>query len=397
MADLPTPAELVAKGRGVYRTLMDPAGTGVVNLRAGSRNDAQLSVFLGLVSRVLRYAADRFSASRLSSALDDDLDIIAQDLFGTRRKDAAAAIGTIYLQRTGALLATAITQGSRFAVPPQNGQPAVVFQASASVSVGATVTKVAVPLVAVATGVASNVALSSITSVLDPLGDPAWSIYQPLPGDPVLGGGSIDTIGGGADLESNDILRDRLRQLSISDPREHGTLRAVQFGVLQVPGIRFATVLEPAGAGMIVIFAGDATYALPHALAQTILLAAAGFRACGVPALALPYNVQTITVTATIYMARALSNYNLAAVRAKAIANVKTYFTVRTQSDEYLLSGIDSALFSADPDVQDVAIAAPLADQRRLPDSAYASATQINRYVVSDASIQISIAPPRTS
>jgi hypothetical protein len=99
VADLPTPAELAERGRGVYRTAIDPNGTGAVNLHAGSRNDAMLSVFTGVGARLLAYAVARFSAARLATAVDDDLDVIGQDLFGLPRKQASAAVGSVYLQR----------------------------------------------------------------------------------------------------------------------------------------------------------------------------------------------------------------------------------------------------------------------------------------------------------
>jgi uncharacterized phage protein gp47/JayE len=412
VADLPTPAELVARGQGVYRTAIDPGGTGAVDLHAGSRNDAMLSVFTGVSSRLLAYAVARFSAARLATAEDDDLDVIGVDLFGLPRKDAASAVGTVYLQRPNGEQ-TVIAKGSRFAIPVGTQlaisatRRAIVLEASADVSVGADVLKVAVPVVAQETGALQPIPHRAITAILDPLEDGGWSLFAPVGGDPVLAGGPPDYVGGGADRESNDVYRDRLRQLSTNDPREKATLRAIRAGALAVPGVGFATAIEP-GDGTVVLYAGDAPYgfALPADLRRRIDAELLGWRALGIPVLSRPYDVQSPGIAATVYMARALANYDIAAIRAAAIASVKASFDRRAYTDELFVNALESALFNAHGEVQDVLVTSiaiedelddtPI-DRPRSTDAGYGAVTALRRYIALDALLQIAIAPPRTA
>jgi uncharacterized phage protein gp47/JayE len=397
VADLPTPAELATRGQGVYRTAIDPGGTGAVDLRPGSRNDAMLSVFTGVASRLLGYAAAQFAASRLASAVGDELDVIGVDLFGEPRKDAAAAVGTAYLQRPSGA-ATSILKGHRFAIPATNSRKAIIFEAAESVAVANAVLSVAVPIVAIDAGELGIVDLAQLTSILDPLEDTGWSLYVPTLGDPVLASGPVDVLGGGADRESDDIYRDRLRQLSTNDPRERGTLRAIVAGALRVPGVRFVTAIEP-GDGTVVLYAGDAPYGfgLPRALRLRIDAELLAWRAFGVPVLVRPYTVTAVTLTATIYMARALASYDLAAIRAAALTSAKAYFDRRPRPDEYYVNAIEAALFDAHGEVQDAQLAAPLVNQQRPTDAGYGGVTALNRFVILDERVQINIAPPRTA
>jgi uncharacterized phage protein gp47/JayE len=388
MADLPTPVELKNAGQAAFRSAIDPTGTGAVNLAPGSKNDTMLSVLVGLVLRLSRTTADRIAGSRRSSAVDDELDLIGRDLYSQPRKPDAAAVGTAYVHRTGTG-ATIIPTGSRFQVPPASGQAAVLFQSTADVSVASGITSgVAVPIEAVQTGYSGNVALASLTKILDPLPDATWSLYVPV--------GPVDVIGGGAPVEDDDTYRARLAQIAIDDTRVRGTRRAQLAAILAVPGVAFATLVEPLD-GTTVVYAGDVNYALPNTLRTAIQTALLDVRAYGVPALIRPYNVVTVDVTATLYMARALLNYNADTIKAAAIADVIDYFTNRRPSpDEYYLSAIEASLLAAHPESQDVALSEPIANVQRPADTGYGAVTALNRYVVTPSSISVSIAGPRT-
>lgn len=394
MSDLPTTTELANVVRAAFRRSLDPDGTGAVDLAAGSRNDTLVSAIVGAAARVARGAADRFAASRFSSASGDDLATDARDLFFAEIAPATQAVGTLYLQRLGGG-ATSIPKGSRFAVPASGTTPAVVFLADADVPVANAVTAVAVPLRAQDAGRrASAVALSAITAVLDPLPDPSWTPYVPLPGDPVLAGGDVDTLGGGNDAETEDEFKDRLRQLSVTPAWAcyAGLLR----GALAVPGVRYVTLVEPLD-GTVVLFAGDSGWILPTAMRDAIASAALGWRAYGLPLLVRPYTVVTVPVVATLYMARGLSSYDVEGLRAKAVAAVVAYFrSGRPRPDEFYVNAIESALMGAVAEAQDVAVTSPAADQPRPGDGTYGALATVNRYVCTAADVTVSISGPRT-
>jgi uncharacterized phage protein gp47/JayE len=391
MADLPTSSELAEIGRAAFRAALDPGGTGAVNLRPGSRNDVAISALTGIGNRLGAYVADRVSAARRSSATGEDLDAHARDLYGETRKSASASTGKVRLTRPGTT-ATAIPKGSRFAVPAEGSTPAVIFEASEDVSSSATTA--VVPVRCTETGPRGNITgPQAVAAILDPLPDTTWTLdaTYTTAGDPTA------TFGGGAADETDDELRQRLDQISIDDPRERATRSAVLAGALRVPGVRYATIVEPLD-GTGIVYAGDAAFALTDAMRKAIDTELLDWRALGVPALIRGYNAQTVTVTGTIYMARALANYDLAAIKAAATSAVKRYFdTGRPSPDEYFVNAIEAALFSAHDEIQNVALASPLANALRPADTGYGAITALNRYRVTDASISIAIAAPQTT
>lgn len=282
----------------------------------------------------------------------------------------------------------------------------MVFAATQDVAVGSGVLKVAVPVQCQQAGIIGNVAFTNagqnpITSILDPLADPTWTLYTPVLGDSVLAGGPVAAIGGGADVESNDQLRARLKQAAFDDSKKRGTKRALVVGASQVPGVYGAGVvaIEP-GDGTVKLFVGDVNYNLPPAMQAAVLANLENWRAFGVPVFVLPFTVTTVTIVGTIYMQRPLVNYNTAAIVQQAIANLITYFNNRQQADEYFLNAIIGAIESAHPETQTVTLSSPASDVRRLGVSGnvsnYSGVTSVPRYIVSSASIFLSVAAPLT-
>lgn len=383
MATLPTPAELTALARARLRSALDPTGTGAVDLRAGSRLDALVSVATGMGNRLSSYVADRMGALRRSTAQDEDLDVLARDLYSETRKPASYATGKVGLVRPGTA-ATLIPKGTRFGVPAAGSRPALVFVSTADVpSSSLTAT---VPVQAQQTGEASNVFTSAaITAILDSLPDPTWAL------DPSY----IVPVSGGASAESNEVLRDRLAQLALDDTRQRGTRRAILRGALRVPGIRYATVVEPLN-GTTLVFCGDSTYYLSETQALAVQQELLEWRALGVPALVKRYSVSTVPVTATLHMQRSLADYDALGLRNAAVEAVRRYFATRVHPDEYFQSAIAGAIGSVHPERQRVVLTSPSADVLRVADTAYASATTMARYIVDDSSITIAVAGPAT-
>jgi hypothetical protein len=398
--DLPTPQDLAQVGAAAFRSALDPAGTGAVNLRAGSRNDTAISVMAAMTNRVSIYAADRAAAARIGSAQGEDLDVLAQDLFLDRRKQAAAATTTVYLTRPDGTTPSSIPAGSRFAVPASGASPAVVF---ASTDVVAAVShagaqKIAVPVQAVNTGRAGNVIQSSITAILDTMPDSTWAIYVPAPSDIFY---PPDTCSGGDEAEQDDQLRSRLRSVSPDQSRRRGTRDAVLFGALATPGVLYATVVEP-GDGTLIVYAGDATYGMSSGLNAAVALELDVWRPFGVPLMLRAYNAVHVQATINIYMQRQLSAYDTATIVRDAKSFVENYFNTRARPDEYFISAIESACFRANQEVQNVTVLVPstglpMADQLRPADSGYGIVTLLNRYFVDDASLVVTVLPPVTS
>lgn len=388
MAELPSADELTRVGQAALRTALDPEGRGTVDLRAGSRLDALVGLGAALGTRLSAYAADRVGAARLESATGEDLDELARDIWTEARKAAAFATGQRRFTRGAGLPATTLPKGTRVAMPATATAAAVVFEVTETLAVGANETTVDAPLRAVESGPAGNLTDPSLVSrILDPLPTTSPASTWTLASTP----GAV--FGGGADVESDEALKYRLGQYDPVAARVRGTRDAVLAGALRVPGVRWVTAVELNGS--IALFVGDEGFALPAALKSAVETELLNWRCYGVPVGVFPFTVTTVNVVATLHLARALANYDLAAVRAAAVAAVKLYFDARPHPDEYFVNAIEAALFRAHDEVQQVVLSAPGTNALRPGD--YDVATSAVRFVVSDASIRLTLAAPLTA
>jgi uncharacterized phage protein gp47/JayE len=389
----PTQQDISRACEEALRTALDPAGTGGTNLQPGSDNAVLVSVVTQGTGKVVEYVSGRVAARDIDNAADSDLDDIARDIYKDGRKEPAKAVGTIYLQRSNTA-ATSIPIGRQFGVQATDTQAGVQFAATATLAVALNQLKVAVPVECTRAGEIGNVALADVDQILDALPDSTWSVYVPSPGDPVLAGGAVDIIGGGADRESDPILKARLKQ--ISTDAEPGTPPGVLKGALQVPGVQYVDVVEPFD-GTMVVYAGDAGSQLPSALRARIATALEAWRAFGSPLILRAYNVVTVPVAVDMYMATPLKNYDQGQLVTDAKSRVKIYFGTRPRSDEYYLNAIEGAIFKSNEDVQQAVLSSPATSQQRPSDSSYGAITALNRYVVDDTSIFIALHDPLTS
>jgi len=382
MSDLlPTPSELVGIGEAAFLSKLPLADT-----NTGSDIDTALSVMSSLEARNARHIAYRASARSRSSATGTDLDVLASDLYYTARLAGEVATGTLHLSRSGTG-ATSIPKGSRFSVPQSGGQASIVFIASSTVSVAGGATTKNVAIEATAEGTDGNVDLALITEITDPLPDDTWVIVPPS--------ASTEATAGGSNEETDDELRQRLSQGAPDDTRVRGTVRAVLVGILAVPGVAYATVLEPLD-GTLKAFVGDASYNLSAPLKAAVLTAVDAWRCGGVPVDVYPYAPSTISIELTIYMNQLAANYDTATIIANATTNVINYFKA-ARGDEYILEAIASAAKQGIADVQGVEVTSPATDQPRHAATYYASQTSIPRYSTDAGHISITVADPQSA
>lgn len=398
--EIATPAELAALAQQKLRSLLDPAGTGAVDLSPGSRNDLMVSVCVALATRVFQYAADRLTARSLATATSEDLDALVQDVYQDTRKAASSATGTVYLSRVNTAQ-TVIPAGSRFAVPATSTQPGISFAAVADVPVALNAgvsSPVAVAVQCAQTGTEGNVAISSISAIQDPLPDTSWSVAA------VPAGGFTFTAGGAAQ-ESDDEFRARVQRSAFDASKQRGVRQAIETGALTVPGVASVTTVEP-NDGTVLVYCGDVGYNLSSAMQSAVQVELEDWRALGIPAIVRPYTLVTVTISATIYMQRALSNYDVSTLQSSAVSAVISYFAQRRRPDEFFGSAITAALAAVNDEVQQVVLnsvstsSGPVPDLtgsvKRVTDTSYGSVLSMVRYVVSSTSVNVTVAPPAT-
>lgn len=398
--ELPTPAELAALAQQKLRAVLDPTGTGAVDLAAGSRNDNMVSVNTALCTRVAQYAADRLTARSLATATGDDLDALVADIYQDRRKVANAATDFVWLQRTGTTQ-TVVPVGSTFAVPATTTQQGVSFTTTQDTPVAASAgvaSPISVPVQCTQTDVVGNVQTSLITQIVGALPDTTWVVA----GVPA---GAQQFAAGGTPLESDAQFRARIQQSAFDDSKKRGTKAAILAGALQAPGVSNVTVVEP-GDGTILVFCGDGSYNLSSAMQTAVQTNLENWRAFGIPALVRPYTTIIVNILVTLYMQRGLQNYSTTGLAAQALANVTTYFANRQRPDEFFGPMIAAAVEAASAESQ-VAIFSSLTvasgpspdgtfSVRRVADALYGSVQQMVRYVLAPGSVQINLAPPLT-
>lgn len=408
--DPATPQQLVDVGADVMRTHLDPTGTGAVDLTDGSDNTALLSVSAAMamrnVSTLHTYAAARWR----SSATGEELRRIAREVYTTDRKPESFATVVMYLKRPNAAAgAGPIPAGTRFAVRASASQQAVTFAADADVAVGSGTTKVAVPCTCLVAGEIGNVAYEAIVDLGDDLFDDTLVVFTPTtPTDAdVLGALSApERAAGGASEETDDVLNARLDQFPANAARRPGTEDAIRFAVLEVPGVRYATIVAP-GDGTIRAFVGDAAYGLNQALADAVrdnldkgtysAAGAPGYRGMAIPVFVLPYTRTRVYATATLYMDRPNYEYDVGALKDKAIALGTEYFAARSHADEFVQRKVEEALLSCHEETQEIELSLSPAPTVRAPSSSYAGVTQIVRYFVDEASWDITFTGPKTT
>lgn len=391
---IPSTNDLAVMFEAGLRLGIDPNGTGAINLRAGSDNAVLVSLGTKLGNRVVAYAADRVRARSFKSSSDTDLDEIVEDLFGDKRKPPNAATTTVYLRRTG-VGATSIDQNTRFAARQNGTTPALQFKAATAVPAGGGVLTVAVPVTCMKLGTVGNILQSAIVDISDTLADTTWSIYQPLPGDPLLvpTNNAPDVVAGGTDLETNDQLIARMNQRSLDTDRQRGTKAAILTGSLRVPGVLYSTPIEP-GDGSTILYVGDPNYQLSLSMRQAVLTELENWRAHGIPVFLRPYNATLVQVTLRLFMARPVVNYAKSVLIASAAQAVVNYFNNLPRPDEYYTEAIIAAAFSAHPEVQHAILDAPGGPQTRPADSGYGAVTALNRYYTTLSSVAVSILDP---
>lgn len=387
---IPSVGELAERAEQELRVALDPGGAGDVDLHDGSRNTALVSMQVGLASRVSLYTADRVAAARATTARGDDLDEAGADDLGDvgQRKEAVTSTGVIRLLRGAGRPATSIPVGSRFAVPADGSVPAVVFVAASALAVLANETQVDVPLRADEAGTAGNISsAAAVTKILDALPDTGWSITTPPAGA---------VFGGGDDRESDDDYKARLTVAGTDDARHRGTRAAILLGALSVPGVRYAQAIEPLN-GTIALYVGDPGFALPAALRARVAAELLNWRCLGVPVDLRAYTLTDISVVATVYMTRNLTDYDVEAIRREATNNVLKYMSDRVNADEYYQDMIQGAIGRAHPEVQHVYVASPSGSVIRPADTAYATLPTITRYRLTASNIRITFANPLTT
>lgn len=200
----------------------------------GDISEFLVAAMAAMADHLTGYFAGRFKATYLDGAFGDDLTTLASDHWNVVRFPAIAAGGNVAFTRTTANGAPAGTLAAGQVVatqPDVNGQT-IQYTLDAPLNFGLGVLgPLTAHVTATTTGVATNADLNNVDVVIGTTFDSSITVNNPS-----------DKMAGGDDAETDDDLRERVRNLPSTLRR--GTLAAIEFGALQIAGIKRATAIE---------------------------------------------------------------------------------------------------------------------------------------------------------
>lgn len=209
----------------------------------GDVYDAIISGTATVGTAIIAYAEQRFRSAFLDGAQGDDLTALAHDR-GVDRDLGAFAIGSVSLTRPGAGVgAGTITAGTRVATNADSTGAFSIFTLDTDAVFGALDLTKTVNATCTVVGKTGNVASGTIARFIDSTFDPT-----------IVPSNGIE-FAGGAEQETDEDLRDRVRGFFLTQAR--GTIDALEFGARQVPGVdRVSIVVD--SSGIITVYVADA-------------------------------------------------------------------------------------------------------------------------------------------
>lgn len=277
MPDLPTRADYFRIGADevLIRSAARPPGQRLTSEQVfteGSDINIVIASASALAEEITRQLAVRLAALFLDGATGEDLDRLVADRFSPTivRKSATPALATVEFSRiSGALPAVSIPAGTRL-----RSASGIEFETTVAVALAAASTG---PVSASAqcrqAGIAGNVAAGAINQIVSTLTDPSVIVVNPA------------VAAGGDETESDARLRARARDFFRTARR--GTLAAIEFGALTVPGVRQATAIEEVDSlgnptGRVSLYVADALGQANAALVLAVRAALLEYRSAGV-------------------------------------------------------------------------------------------------------------------
>lgn len=277
MPDFPTRAELFQVGADAVLVRADarPEGRRLTPdevYTEGSDINLVLNGAAAMAHEVVYQSMRRIKAMTLDGAEAEDLDRLVADRFSPTivRKGASASVVPLVFSRvSGPLAGVVVPIGTRFKTETGLEFELLAPMAMAPGSNG----PVSASARATASGSATNVAENTITIPSTPLADPNLTVTN------------LERATGGDDTERDASLRARARAYYLAVRR--GTVAAVQFGALTVPGVRSATVIEQLDVlgnpnGIVNVYIADASGNANSLLVNAVVIALYEYRAAGV-------------------------------------------------------------------------------------------------------------------
>lgn len=201
-------------------------------------DEGDISEFLiaggaAMADHLTGYFANRFKATYLDGASGDDLTILADDHWNVQRNQAIRATAQVLFSRTSGngYPAGLMAAGFVVATAKDNNGNDIQYTLDADLNWILNQTTATANVTAIASGSAGNADLNKIIKMITTPFDDLITVNNP-----------VSKAAGGEDEETDDALRDRVRNLPLTLQR--GTLAALEYGAKAVPGVTKASAVE---------------------------------------------------------------------------------------------------------------------------------------------------------
>lgn len=325
-------------------TSRDPSLT---DFNEGSFLDAVTGAGAVLADETIRLSLAGQARFFFSTASGDALDQLAADRGFPARNLTAAAVGEVEWTKDLPASAYLLPAGTRVSGTAADGT-VVVVESTTAVSVAVIDVSVTVPAIAQIGGLASNLAPGFIGTVIDTVpADPAATVANPA------------AFTGGAEAETDEEYRARLALFFSTVQR--GTVAALIFAALLVPGVTIATVdesLVPTD-GVVRVYIGDPDANSNAPLIALVVIQIDLFRAAGVQVVVLGASRQEEPVALTITVPLGADTANLS---SEIKSNILGYTSALRPGEALRVSELCFRAHDASADVISVLATTPTAD-----------------------------------
>lgn len=332
------------------REEIESRNPGLTDWYEGSNLDALTGAASIAADEVIRIVLSLFRAQFVDTAEGDDLDALALDRFGLVRNEAVASRGTLTFTRGTSTGTITIPAGTVVEGTGTDGET-VQVATSAAADLVAGASTVDVSATCTVTGPSGNVAIGTLTTIPTPLvADPDLTVTN--------GGRFV----GGADEESDDAFRARIRRYFQTLRR--GTVAALEAGALSVPGVAHASVdetnLAADDGGYVSVYISDADGYANAALVAEVAAELEEWRAAGIWVQVAAAVREEATVTLVVHVA---VGSDLGTLRTATQAAVMAYVNGLAPGETLRLSQLHHVVCDISQDVLYAVVSTPTADQ----------------------------------
>ncbi len=257
------------------------------------------------------YFARRIAATYLDGAEKDDLTTLADDHWNIQRFVPNAASGEVTFNRASAAAgAGTLPQGFIVGTAKDQLGREVQLITDEDVTYGALETgNKTVGVTAQLEGIVGNVATVGAVNRL-----------VTVPFDATITVSNAAAIAGGTEAESDDELRERVRNFSPTIRR--GTLAALEYGAKQVVGVAFATAVE-GDTGVVSVYVSDSAGASNPVMTDAVEAELENWRSAGILVNVYGGTIYNITVDVTLTVRPGVNTAAIASkVKAAIVATV---------------------------------------------------------------------------